>query len=180
MYKHTSEYYDLIYSFKNYKEESDKIAALVTSLRPDVQTVLDVACGTAEHHRFFPDAWEIEGLDLDEGMLKVARAKFPDRAFHHGDMADFQLSRQFDAVLCLFSSIGYLETNEQLEAAVRCFADHLAPNGILLVEPWFRKENYRPGKVHALTAEGEGVKVMRMSYTGIAGRRSILEFHYMI
>lgn len=180
MYTHTSQYYDLIYQIKNYQEESDKIAALVSSLRPNVQTVLDVACGTAEHHRFFPMAWEMEGLDLDEGMLKVARVKFPDRLFHYADMADFQLSRQFDAVLCLFSSIGYLETNEQLNEAIRCFADHLAPGGILIVEPWFRKEQFREGMLHSLHAEDEGLKITRMSTTRREGRRSVLDFHYLI
>lgn len=37
---------------------------------------------------------------------------------------------------CLFSAIGYAETLDGLQAAARALAAHLAPDGVLLVEPW--------------------------------------------
>jgi len=51
-------------------------------------------------------------------------------------MSDFHLPRRYDAVLCLFSSIGYLRTLDRVEAALACFQEHLAPGGVLIVEPW--------------------------------------------
>ena len=40
----------------------------------------------------------------------------------------------FDAVTCLFDSIGYLLTNEAIVEALRGARQHLAPHGVLAVE----------------------------------------------
>ena len=48
------------------------------------------------------------GVDRARGMLDVARQKAEDQdlsiAFHHGDMLDFQLNQQYDAILCTYDS----------------------------------------------------------------------------
>src|SRR5262245_44520224 len=49
MFTKTIEYYDLMYSFKHYDEEANKIRALIRQEHPAPSTVLDVACGTGEH-----------------------------------------------------------------------------------------------------------------------------------
>jgi len=46
----------------------------------------------------------------------------PDARFFEGDMAMFELGHLYDVVMCLFSSIGYLQTLERVTAALRCFA----------------------------------------------------------
>ena len=48
---------------------------------------------------------EAEGVDLDEGMVRLAAERHPDLRVHTGDMVDFELPRPFDVVLCLFGSI---------------------------------------------------------------------------
>jgi hypothetical protein len=58
-------------------------------------------------------------------MLEIAQAKHPGIAFHHGDMVDFDLGRQFDVVASLFSSIGYLGTSDRLALAVANMARHV-------------------------------------------------------
>ena len=40
------------------------------------------------------------------------------------------LGRTFDAVVCLFSSIGYVGTEERLRAAIGSMARHAAPGGM--------------------------------------------------
>jgi hypothetical protein len=95
-------------------------------------------------------------------------------------MADFDLGRRYDLILCLFSSIGYVKTRERLERAARCFARHLAPEGLALVEPWFTPEAYTPGRVYLACAETEDVKISRMSTSAVRDGVSVLDFQYLV
>ena len=48
----SAEYYDAIYAtMKDYRVEATTLAALLRALNPACKTILDVACGTAEHAR---------------------------------------------------------------------------------------------------------------------------------
>ena len=138
MFDASAEYFDLIYgSFKDYPREAAQIASLLRQNRPDCRTVLDVACGSGEHARLLTEAgFAVDGVDLSAEFVEIARRKNPAGRFAAGDMSDFHLGRRYDAVLCLFSSIGYLRTLDRVGAAFDCFREHLVPGGVLLVEPW--------------------------------------------
>ena len=64
-------------------------------------------------------------------------------------MVDFDLGSRFDAVICLFSSIGYVRKPEQLRQAIRTMSKHLRSGGVLAVEPWLTPDEFHPGKVFA-------------------------------
>jgi len=51
-------------------------------------------------------------------------------------MSDFRLPQQYDVVMCLFSSIGYLKTVDRVLRAFVCFRQHLLQGGLVVVEPW--------------------------------------------
>jgi ubiquinone/menaquinone biosynthesis C-methylase UbiE len=135
MFSESAEFYDAIYSFKDYSAEAARIAALVRSLHPGAHTILDVACGTGEHARFLAadHGFEVDGLDLDAGLLHIAREKHPSGRFFQADMSEFALESRYDVVLCLFSSIGYLVSLERTRRALECFRQHLRQDGVLLV-----------------------------------------------
>jgi hypothetical protein len=95
-------------------------------------------------------------------------------------MMDFDLGSTFDVVTCLFSSIGYVKTLDNLARAVTCMARHVAPAGVLVIEPWFTPEDWHPGKVHALLVEEPHLKIVRMSTSLVEGTISFFDFHYLI
>ena len=158
MFTASAEYYDLIYSaLKDYDAETAQIASLLRRLNPTCRTVLDVACGTGEHARLLAGAgFDVDGLDLDPAFIRIASGKHPAGRFIEADMTDFQLQRRYDAVLCLFSSIGYVRTLERLGQAFRCFRDHLAAAGVIVVEPWFLPGVLDPSRAVRQTAEANG------------------------
>ena len=182
MFSESAQYYDLLYAtFKDYRAEAGVLAGLLRDLNPACRTVLDVACGTGEHARLLAAAgFEVDGLDLDPAFVRIAQQKLPQRRFVVADMTAFQMEARYDAVLCLFSSIGYLKTLDRVEDALGCFADHLVPGGVMLVEPWFQPGMLTPGRVVRNTREAKGVRVSRTSRVEVEGRLSRLHFDYEI
>lgn len=182
MFDASAEYYDLIYStFKDYAAEAAQIAGLLRRIHPGCRTILDVACGTGEHARLLAaDGFQVDGLDLSAAFLDIARHKHPAGRFYHADMSDFDLPHRYDAVLCLFSSIGYLRTLERTERTFRCLRAHLAADGVAVVEPWFAPGVLDPARVVRNTAEAGGIRVTRASRVEVEGRLSRLFFDYEI
>ncbi len=108
MFARTAQYHDLIYSFKNYGEEASKIRAVIRKEHPAAHSILDVACGTAEHAKLLSAEFAVDGIDLEPGFVEIARRKVPTGTFSVADMRRFELRKKYDVVQCLFSSIGYL------------------------------------------------------------------------
>jgi ubiquinone/menaquinone biosynthesis C-methylase UbiE len=181
MFSQSAAYYDAIYHWKNYEREAEVLRGLILhhSRRP-VRTLLDVACGTGQHLAFLREHFAVMGLDLDPGLLAVARQRCPEIEFVEADMVDFDLGQQFDAVTCLFSAIGYVKTVPRLRQAVRSMARHLQPGGVLIIEPWFGPDSWHVGTVHAVFVDQPGLKIARMSISEREDRLSCNEFHYLV
>jgi SAM-dependent methyltransferase len=181
MFSKTAKYYDQIYAWKDYGSEAEQIASIIReNLRSDGRRLLDVACGTGLHIEHLKGRFEVEGLDLDEALLDIARQRNPGVAFHAANMIDFELGRSFDVVACLFSSIGYVQTIKALERAVACMARHLRPGGLLIIEPWFTPDDWQPDTVHALFIDEPNLKIARVNTSFAEGRISYFDLHYLI
>src|SRR5438477_502081 len=77
MFTATANLYDLIYSFKDYADEAAKLRALIRKEHPAAKTILDVACGTAEHAKLLSSDFNIDGIDLDPKLSKSQKPKIP-------------------------------------------------------------------------------------------------------
>lgn len=96
MFARTAQYYDLIYSFKDYSEEAAKIRAVIRKEHPAAHSILDVACGTAEHAKLLSAEFAVDGIDLEPGFVEVARRKVPTAIFSVADMRGFELGKKYD------------------------------------------------------------------------------------
>jgi len=183
MFSKSAKFYNAIYESmgKDYTAEAQKVHRLIQQhKRSSSNTLLEVACGTGLHASVLQDFYQVEGLDLDTEMLTVAQRDYPDISFHHADMAEFDLGKQFDAITCLFSSIGYVKTKARLNQAIQTMARHLLPGGVLLVEPWFSPEQWKPGRVSALFVDQPDLKISRMNISEATDRLSFFVFHYVV
>jgi SAM-dependent methyltransferase len=172
VFTETADLYDLVYSFKNYPEEAERLRGMVGR---EGGTLLDVACGTGYHLALLAEHYRVEGVDLDPAMVELTRAR--GLTAHVGDMLTLDLGRRFDVVTCLFSSIGYVS---DLAGAVDRLAAHVAPGGVVVVEPWLAPEQIHLAHVGLLTAESDAVKVARMTSLHVDGRECLMEFQYLI
>ena len=183
MFHESAELYDAIYfSFKDYRAEAASIAARIRAEHAAARTVLDIACGTGEHARLLATehGFTVDGVDVNSEFLRLARSKHPAGRFYEADMRDFDLPDRYDAVICMFSSIGYVKTLPELERALRTFRRHVAPNGVVIVEPWFSPEVMKTGGHSVRTATANGVEVERTGTVVIDGRMTYLTFDYVI
>ncbi len=181
MFSKIAAWYDAIYSYKNYQQESEQIIDRIRTGHPGAKTVLDVGCGTAEHDRYLAKVYQVDGLDITPEFVQIAAAKNPAGEYCCADMVGFALTKRYDVVLCLFSSIGYVKTFENVVRTLKQFKAHLNPGGIIMVEPWFTRESWHPGeKVYLQTGEREEGKICRMSVSGTEGNLAVLNFHYLL
>jgi ubiquinone/menaquinone biosynthesis C-methylase UbiE len=183
MFSKSAQYYDEIYASvdKDYAAEASKAHKIIQKYKQSKgKTLLDVACGTGFHASLLSKYYQVEGLDLDSEMLAVAKKKHPKIRFHQGDMTNFDLGRQFDVIVCLFSSIGYVRTKSGLHKAIKNMGKHLRSGGVLLIEPWFTPKQWHPGRLFMTQVNKPDLKIVRMSYSAQKGKLSTIEFQYLI
>jgi len=179
-YEQTAFAYDIVHASRGRDDEaqSARVAEIVRARRPSAKTLLDVACGTGAHLQHFQREFAVAGVDLSEAMLRRARERLPDVELHQGDMRSFTLDRTFDAVTCLFSSIGYLLTLDDVALAVANMRGHLVDGGVLIVEPWIHPAEWRDGHRVAEAGNAEGVAVARVSVSGRRGTTSWFDLYW--
>ena len=181
MYDRSAEIYDAIYSFKNYEKEAAELHELIQKhKRSPGNNLLEVACGTGGHITYLKKNYSVEGLDINQHMLRLAKKKHPGIIFHRGDMVSFKLHNQFDAITCLFSAIGHLKTKRKLGLAIGNMSQHLKPGGVLIVEPWITPQQWHTRSVHANFVDQPELKIARMNISKTKGKLSIMDMHHLV
>lgn len=192
-YSVSADVYDAIYTVgqqKDYELEARHVRHIAEARigrRPIDMSLFDVACGTGLHLLHFKKWFKhVEGLDISEAMLSVARKRLPEVKFHQGSMTSILLNPReldheprFDVVTCLFSAIGHLTELNMLVGAVREMADHVQPGGVLIIEPWLMPEMFDPAKGDgAVLVDEPDLKIARFAATTrnalVANTRQVL------
>lgn len=170
--------YDAIYAArgKNYSAEADRIRSVIANRHPRAVTLLDVACGTGEHLRFLRPHFEIAGLDRHPAMVAAARQKLGGVMISEGDMTVFDLHRTFDVVTCLFASVSYLPHAAALAKAIDRMVCHLAPGGLLIIEPPVMPNRLQPPREQTDWFVVDGRRIRRI--TSAVHRGDALEIRF--
>lgn len=183
IHKTLAKYYDLIYSAKGkgYEKEVEKVERLISKYKKsDGNKLLDVGCGTGKHLAYLKKGFSCTGIDVNQGILDIAKKNVRGVVFKRADMISFDLGKRFDVIVCLFSSIGYVKTYQNLRKTINNFSKHLKEGGVTIIEPWFTKSVYRVGSCYLDTYESEDVKIARANVSKIKGNVSVMDMHYLI
>lgn len=102
------------------------------ALAPENPAVLDLGCGSgAPVAQFFlENNCRVTGVDLSRDMLNIARQRFPDATWIHGDMRGLDLGRRFN-ILLAWDSFFHL-TRDAQHAMFPVFAAHANPAALLM------------------------------------------------
>lgn len=165
-----AELYDTFYADKPYAEEAAFVHQCLQQYSVGTtRRLLELACGTGKHALALEKfGYEIVATDYSEDMLACARRKAAEVAssvdFRWQDMRSLNIAdRPFDAVICLFDSIGYVETNEALMQVLQGVHRHLRPDGLFVFDFWHAVAMLRshdPVRIRRWsTPEGELVRI---------------------
>ena len=77
------------------------------------------------------EGFEVTGVDFAAAMLELARERWPDGDWRHGDMRTLELGETFDGIIA-WNSFFHLSPDEQSDCIAR-MAAHLNLGGSLLV-----------------------------------------------
>lgn len=113
---------------------ADRARDRIRRYAPGASTVLELGCGTGTVLAAIGSPPSLTGLDLSPEMLAAARSKVPAATFIEGDMAAFDLGRQFDVVICVFDSLNHLTVFDQWISMFSCVHAHLADGGIFIFD----------------------------------------------
>jgi SAM-dependent methyltransferase len=173
-------WYDALYTVlgKDHVAEARQLLDLaVERLGRAPKTWLDVACGTGQHLATVADVVEeVVGVDLSPPMLDVARARLGGRVeLREADQRQLDLGRNFDVVSSLFSSIGYVQNIEELDATVAALARHVSPGGLLVLEPWVHPEDWEDARTQVVDVPEGGRRAVRVITSRREGDVSLLD-----
>ena len=181
IYSKRVELYDRIYHWKDYEGEASRIRAWLQDLGvDDGARVVEAACGTGNYLEHLRRWYTVSGFDLNEGSVGHASKKLPGAEIVVADMVDYLLPQPADALLCLFSSIGYVFPDERLRATAVAFYHNVCPGGVVLLEPWLRPKVGLPGHFSQQTYEGQDMKLCRAGVHQVEGRLSVFDFHWLV
>jgi ubiquinone/menaquinone biosynthesis C-methylase UbiE len=181
MYDKFAEVYDLIYSFLDYEKSAEILTELIKKYKKsDGKRLLDVGCGTGKHLSILKEKYSCVGVDISEEMLEYAKKHVNGVEFRPADMITMDLEEKFDIILCLFSSIGYVLTLENLRKTITNFANHLKPGGVVIIEPWLTPSVATDGLPSMTTYEDDDLKIARLNVVKVEGNISSFVMHFLI
>jgi SAM-dependent methyltransferase len=183
-----AELYDLIYAEKPYQAEAEFVHFCLQRYGSgNVTRLLELACGSGSHAFALEKlGYEIIAIDYSKEMINVARNKAivisSKVDFRNQDMRSLNLPEgQFDAVICLFDSIGYVVTNNAIKETFQGIYQHLKPNGLFIFEFWHAGamlRHYEPLRIRRFKSlKGD---VLRISETSIDYNKQICNVTYNI
>jgi ubiquinone/menaquinone biosynthesis C-methylase UbiE len=181
LHNQLARYYDRVYSFKDYLDESVRLQNLIIKyLETGGNSLLDVACGTGLHLKHLKDDFSCTGVDISKNILKIAKKNVKEVTFKEADMKTLRLGKQFNVIICLLSSIGYVKTVASLEKTIQNFSKHLKKGGLALIEPSHTKSAYVNGEPRITVYNGKDAKIARVNVTKIRQATAVLNMHMLI
>jgi SAM-dependent methyltransferase len=175
-------FYEAIYDArgKDYAAEAAWLRAAIGAANPRARRLLDVACGTGAHLRYLRRHFDVAGVDADAAMIAIANERLGNVPLHVARMQNLTVDVPYDALICLFGSIGYVEDEAELRTTIAHFADAVGSGGLVIVEPWLHPEDWRDGTIDAAFVDQPNLKIARISTSERYDTTSVIRFEYLV
>lgn len=173
-YNNYAEYYDeLDGSVISYKEVSRDLHKI---MKPYGTKILDVACGTGNFTSELKKLrYSIEGCDISDGMLRIAKKKFPKIKFFKADMRKLD-NKKYDVILCMFNAIGHLNKDE-LQKTINEF--NKKSNVIIfdIINFNFMEKKFIKNEFIDKCKESNGIKFVRFNNNSLDKKNKIMNIN---
>lgn len=138
-----AQYYDLLYSDKDYISEAAYVHQLIKRYATSATKLLNLGCGTGIHDYALAHlGYNITGVDMSSEMISLATRNIPTALnrglnFLEGDIRKIELNTTFDVVISLFHVISYQVTNNDLRQVIDVSHRHLDADGLFIFDCWY-------------------------------------------
>lgn len=137
MYSEFSKVYDNMMSYVDYELWVELIEKYIP--KEKYSNILELGCGTGEVTlRLYRDGYNVEGIDLSEEMLTLAKNKtdmfgYPIE-FYHMNMLDIEYQDEFDGIISIFDTVNHLKSLEELDRLFEAVSKSLKRKGIFFFD----------------------------------------------
>ncbi len=130
-------------------------------------TILELGCGTGRVTEVLSRHAPVVGVDLLIEMLRHAAGRAPRARLVAADLRRFAFAAKFDLIVLADDPMAHLTSMEERAGVVRLIADHLTPDGRVVLEGLYRHDgmkNIRRGSVEESWSPTGVRSVWRVSY----------------
>ncbi|TYP91686.1 Methyltransferase domain-containing protein [Fodinibius salinus] len=132
--------YEKLYANRDVQEAAQLVALLENSLPlEECSSILDLGCGRGRHAiTLNQKGYSVTGIDLSKQAIATARQKakeleLSDIRFEVRDMRN-PLPEKFDAIVNLFTTFGYFESDDENAVVLESVQQMLDPGGIFVLD----------------------------------------------
>lgn len=146
---------------------------------PKGAAILDLACGYGRHAIALAErGYRVTGQDLSAVLLRRAAADADARSvpvrWVQRDMRDIPYTGEFDAVISVFTSFGYLETDADDQRVLVQARQALKPGGQFLLETISRDAFVRQFQPSGVDQRNDGLVVIEeRQFEPVTGRNNV-------
>ena len=183
-----AELYDVFYADKQYGEEAAFVHERVREYSPrPAHDILELACGTGRHAMELEKfGYQIMATDRSAAMIDIARRRATKQHskinFAAMQMQQLELPKKnWDAAVCLFDSIGYLQTNAAIASTLTRIRNHLRDGGVFIFEFWHAPamlNNYSPKRERRWKIDNR--EIIRTSETTLDRDKHLATVEYTV
>jgi SAM-dependent methyltransferase len=132
--KQYAELYDLFHANKDYGKEVNQIIEVLGLVDVRGLSGFDLGCGTGAHaSEFLKHGAHVDGFDISQDMLSMARKKSPSLRFSD-DFQDFK--ENYDFTYSLFDVLSYQVTKEDALRLISQLFEKTKHGGSCLIDSW--------------------------------------------
>jgi uncharacterized membrane protein len=154
MYDEIADWWPVISPPSEYAEEAALYVEMIRAAAPGpARELLELGSGGGNNASLLKRAFSMTLVEPADKMREISRKLNPECTHVPGDMRSVRLGRTLDAVM-------YMTTEEDLRAALRTVAAHLAPGGVPLVAPDATTETFSGATEHGGSEDESGRRAM--------------------
>jgi SAM-dependent methyltransferase len=186
--------YEKLYANRDEKEAAQLVRLLEDTIQLErYPKILDLGCGRGRHAiNLNKKGYDVTGIDLSKQAIATAREKaqaleLENIRFEVRDMRN-PLPETFDAIVNLFTTFGYFESDEENASVLQSVKKMLKPGGIFVFDYLNAervKNNYRPSdegefhdihyKIRRYLSDNSIVKEIEFSGDQVGGKKKYSE-----
>lgn len=132
-------FYEYMFDDESFELAQHQCMQFLANINHEVSDVLDLACGPGRHSLALAKlGYKVTGVDISSFLLNKAQQKTDDLNLPidlvKSDMLEFERENQFDLIINMFNSFGYLSSHKKNQKVLDLAFKNLKKTGTLVID----------------------------------------------